>query len=166
MRIALALIAALLILPVESPLLAATARRSTHKKAGAAHKTTARKRSGTATSRNTTRGKSRAVSRRRKGRTTRTAKSRQTWRNRQLLPTPERYQEIQQALVQKGYLKQAPDGQWNQEWVAALQHFQKDQNLQPTGKIDSLSLIALGLGPKHENSASAKPPTTPQTRTP
>ena len=32
--------------------------------------------------------------------------------------------------------------------VDALKRFQSEQSLEPTGKIDSLSLIALGLGPK------------------
>ena len=41
-----------------------------------------------------------------------------------------------------------PDGAWASESVEALKRFQKDQNLDPDGKIGSLSLIALGLGPK------------------
>jgi hypothetical protein len=82
-----------------------------------------------------------------------------TWRNRQLAPTQARYREIQEALASKGYL-QAGDvsGQWNQTSVDALKHFQADQNIESSGKINSLSLIALGLGPKHENTAVAKPP--------
>jgi hypothetical protein len=75
--------------------------------------------------------------------------SRQTWRPRQLQPTPERYKEIQQALVSKGYLSGEPSGNWTQESADALRRFQEDQNINPSGKIDSLSLIALGLGPKH-----------------
>lgn len=67
----------------------------------------------------------------------------------QLQPTPERYKEIQQALAQKGYLHSEPSGVWNQESADALRRFQQDQNLDPSGKLDSLSLIALGLGPKH-----------------
>jgi hypothetical protein len=67
----------------------------------------------------------------------------------QTAPTPDRYKEIQQALVQKGYLHGEPSGQWNQDSMEALRRFQHDQNLAPSGKLDSLSLIALGLGPKH-----------------
>jgi hypothetical protein len=77
--------------------------------------------------------------------------SRVTWRNRQMAPTPERYKEIQSALVSKGYLQ--PDeagGTWNQASMDALKKFQSEQNLESTGKINSLSLIALGLGPKHD----------------
>jgi len=70
---------------------------------------------------------------------------------RQSTPTAERYKEIQQALASKGYLpSQEANGQWGDNSQAALKRFQTDQNLEATGKINSLSLIALGLGPKHE----------------
>jgi peptidoglycan hydrolase-like protein with peptidoglycan-binding domain len=61
--------------------------------------------------------------------------------------------EIQQALADKGYLNGALDGKWGPESVEALKKFQQDQNLQPSGKLDALSLIALGLGPKRQSSA-------------
>jgi hypothetical protein len=38
---------------------------------------------------------------------------------------------------------------WDQNSADALRRFQQDQNLQASGKLDSLSIIALGLGPKH-----------------
>ena len=77
-------------------------------------------------------------------------KSAATWRNRQLTPTPERYKEIQQALAAKGYLSpEQANGAWNDSSTEALRKFQTDQNLDGNGKINSLSLIALGLGPKH-----------------
>jgi hypothetical protein len=79
------------------------------------------------------------------------AVKRTTWRNRQLAPTPERYKEIQGALAAKGYLKpEDANGSWNQASVDALTKFQSEQNLGSTGKINSLSLIALGLGPRHD----------------
>lgn len=56
--------------------------------------------------------------------------------------------EIQQALADKGYFAGQPDGTWGSESVEALKRFQRDQNLTEDGKIGSLSLIALGLGPK------------------
>jgi hypothetical protein len=81
-----------------------------------------------------------------------------TWRNRQLAPTPQRYKEIQEALASKGYLKpEDANGTWDQASVDALKKFQAGQNLDSTGKINSLSLIALGLGPKRET-AAPKPP--------
>jgi peptidoglycan hydrolase-like protein with peptidoglycan-binding domain len=63
-------------------------------------------------------------------------------------PTPDRYKEIQQALSDKGYFKGSADGNWGPESVDALKRFQREQNLTEDGKIGSLSLIALGLGPK------------------
>jgi hypothetical protein len=81
--------------------------------------------------------------------------SAQTWRSRQLQPTPERYKEIQDALIAKGYLKSTATGKWDVESTDALRRFQSDQKLEPTGKIDSLSLIALGLGPKYDTAGAA-----------
>ena len=81
-----------------------------------------------------------------------------TWRNRQLAPTPQRYKEIQDALAAKGYLKpEDANGAWNQASVDALKKFQAAQNIDSNGKINSLSLIALGLGPRRET-APPKPP--------
>jgi hypothetical protein len=74
-----------------------------------------------------------------------------TWRNRQTSPTPDRYREIQGALASKGYLKpEDATGAWNQTSSDAMKKFQTEQNLDSTGKINSLSLIALGLGPHHD----------------
>jgi peptidoglycan hydrolase-like protein with peptidoglycan-binding domain len=73
-----------------------------------------------------------------------------------LAPTSDRYREIQAALVQRGYLKKDPNGVWDAESADALRRFQQDQSLEASGKLNSLSLIALGLGPKH----SVPPPAT------
>lgn len=78
-------------------------------------------------------------------------------RSSQVQPSSERYKEIQQALSEKGYFGGAADGNWGPESMDALKRFQHDQNITEDGKISSLSIIALGLGPKRE------PPTlTPQ----
>ena len=85
-----------------------------------------------------------------------------TWRNRQLAPTPERYKEIQDALAAKGYLNpEDASGTWNQASMDALKKFQAGQNLDSTGKINSLSLIALGLGPRRETAAPKPPAESP-----
>ena len=76
-------------------------------------------------------------------------------------PSSERYQEIQQALFTKGYLKNEPTGQWNAESVDALKRFQAEQNLASDGKLNSLSLIALGLGPKRALTAQTQSEKTP-----
>jgi peptidoglycan hydrolase-like protein with peptidoglycan-binding domain len=75
-------------------------------------------------------------------------------------PTPERYKEIQQALAQKGYFHGPVDGVWGADSTDALKRFQREQNLEEDGKIGSLSLIALGLGPQR-GAASASPPAPP-----
>ena len=74
-------------------------------------------------------------------------------------PTTARFKEIQQALVQKGYFSGPADGAWGSDSVDALKRFQRDQNLTEDGKIGSLSLIALGLGPK-------RPPESPDKSAP
>ncbi len=71
-------------------------------------------------------------------------------------PSPERYKEIQQALASRGYFTGEPDGTWGPASVDALRRFQHDQNLVEDGKIGSLSLIALGLGPKREPAAESE----------
>lgn len=74
-------------------------------------------------------------------------------------PTPDRYREIQQALADKGYFSGSPDGVWGASSTDALKRFQHDQNLSEDGKVDALSLIALGLGPKRTQVASDPPET-------
>jgi len=94
------------------------------------------------------------------------APSRAAWRTRQSAPTAERYKEIQGALAAKGYLtSEQSTGTWNQASIDALKRFQAEQKIEPTGKINSLSLIALGLGPKRE-SAESKRATQPQSPVP
>jgi peptidoglycan hydrolase-like protein with peptidoglycan-binding domain len=66
----------------------------------------------------------------------------------QMRPTAERYKQIEQALAARGYLNEEPDGKWRPPAVEALRAFQADHQLPPTGKLDALSLIQLGLGPK------------------
>jgi len=80
-----------------------------------------------------------------------------TWRTRQQNPTPDRYKEIQQALMDKGYLKGEPSGVWDADSVSALARFQADQKITPTGKINAPSLIGLGLGAKSAGASEAAP---------
>ncbi len=79
---------------------------------------------------------------------------RTSWRNRQSAPTSDRYREIQQALAARGYLSsEEANGAWGSSSTDALKKFQAEQALESTGRIDSLSLIALGLGPKRDSVA-------------
>jgi len=104
----------------------------------------------------TAKKKSVASSKKTAGKRTTTAT---TWRNRQAIPSPERYREIQTALASRGFLSpEEATGVWNQTSIDALKRFQIEQNIESTGKINSLSLIALGLGPKHEASTVPAPP--------
>ena len=82
-------------------------------------------------------------------------------------PDPDRYQQIQQALANNGYFKGSVDGKWGDDSVAALKQFQTDRKIPNDGKISSLSLIGLGLGPNRET-ASAPPaaPVTPPAQPP
>ena len=73
----------------------------------------------------------------------------------QLHPDPERYQQIQQALADRGYFKGEVNGEWGDDSVDAMKRFQTDQKLEPDGKINALTLIGLGLGPKHDASVAA-----------
>ena len=79
----------------------------------------------------------------------------------QTQPTPERYKEIQQALAERGYFNGSPDGTWGASSTDALKRFQHDQNLAEEGKIDALSLTALGLGPRRTATASVTPQQAP-----
>ena len=103
-----------------------------------------------------------------KGKSAKNRASKHTRRSYQQAPTPERYKEIQQALASKGYLHSEPNGKWDAESADALKRFQTEQNLTPDGKISSLSLIALGLGPKRltAQSRTAAPTDTPKPETP
>jgi peptidoglycan hydrolase-like protein with peptidoglycan-binding domain len=73
-------------------------------------------------------------------------------------PAPERYAEIQQALIGRGHLQGPATGVWGPDSVAALKGFQESQKLEATGKIDALSLIRLGLGPQRD---AGLPPSEP-----
>jgi hypothetical protein len=73
----------------------------------------------------------------------------------QLHPDSERYQQIQQALAGRGYFKGQVNGEWGDDSIDAMKRFQAGQKLEPDGKINSLTLIGLGLGAKHDAVAVA-----------
>jgi Putative peptidoglycan binding domain len=79
----------------------------------------------------------------------------------QLHPDPERYQQIQQALAERGYFKGEINGTWGDDSIEALRKFQADQNLPDDGKITALSLTGLGLGPRHDGSTAGTVPVQP-----
>jgi peptidoglycan hydrolase-like protein with peptidoglycan-binding domain len=61
-------------------------------------------------------------------------------------PTPERINEIQEALAGKGAFTGTPTGKWDDSTVDAMKRFQSSHGLEPTGKLDALTLLKLGLG--------------------
>lgn len=166
MRKAFAVILAAALVP--SGLVAAAARKktSTPKKTGTTAKkstapakksTSPAKKSTASTKKKTSTAKRSSSSRSRRKTTT------SSWRTRQLQPTADRYKDIQQALIDKGHLQGPATGKWGKDSIDALRRFQQEQNLEASGKIDSLSLIALGLGPKYDTAAvSAAPPPVPR----
>jgi hypothetical protein len=64
----------------------------------------------------------------------------------QMTPTPERITEIQTALAKDGSYSAAPSGKWDDGTVDAMKKFQTTHALNPTGKLDALTLEKLGLG--------------------
>jgi len=175
------ILAGLAVAVLACSLLAATPAKSKKKR----HSTTtvsaphARKRSATASK--TTAGKTSAASRSKASNvskatngsktTSATAgrkgkKSRTVARSYQQAPSADRYREIQQALASKGYFHGEPNGEWGPESGDALKRFQTDQSLMPDGKINSLSLIALGLGSKRLSAAKSDAPPPAQAAPP
>jgi Putative peptidoglycan binding domain len=71
-------------------------------------------------------------------------------------PSSDRYREIQESLISRGYLQGPANGVWDQNSADAMRKFQTEQKMDPTGKISAKALISLGLGPKDE---SIVPPT-------
>jgi peptidoglycan hydrolase-like protein with peptidoglycan-binding domain len=64
----------------------------------------------------------------------------------QMAPTPERISEIQQALAKDGSFSGSPNGKWDDSTVEAMKKFQSLHSLNPSGKLDALTLEKLGLG--------------------
>jgi peptidoglycan hydrolase-like protein with peptidoglycan-binding domain len=64
----------------------------------------------------------------------------------QMAPTADRIKEIQSALAASESYKGEPTGKWDDSSVAAMKHFQQVNGLNPSGKLDALSLQKLGLG--------------------
>jgi Putative peptidoglycan binding domain len=64
----------------------------------------------------------------------------------QMTPTAERITEIQQALAKDGSYSAAPSGKWDDGTVDAMKKFQTTHALNPSGKLDALTLEKLGLG--------------------
>src|ERR1700730_16491726 len=64
----------------------------------------------------------------------------------QTAPAPERISEIQQALAKDGSFTGTPNGKWDDSTAEAMRKFQGSHGLNPSGKLDALTLQKLGLG--------------------
>ena len=64
----------------------------------------------------------------------------------QKAPTSDRITEIQQALAKDGSFTGTPSGKWDDSTAEAMRKFQAGHGLNPTGKLDALTLQKLGLG--------------------
>jgi peptidoglycan hydrolase-like protein with peptidoglycan-binding domain len=60
---------------------------------------------------------------------------------------PQRVEEIQQALMQAGYLQRQPTGRWDDLTKDAMRRYQADHGFASTGLPEAKSLMKLGLGP-------------------
>ena len=63
--------------------------------------------------------------------------------------------------MEAGYFSGPASGTWGATSIKALQQFQQEQGLEPTGKLDALTLIRLELGPQYEQPAAAASGATP-----
>jgi peptidoglycan hydrolase-like protein with peptidoglycan-binding domain len=64
-----------------------------------------------------------------------------------LRPKPNRIEEIQQALIREGFLKQEPTGKWDEATRAAMRNYQQANGFNVTGLPEAKPLMKLGLGP-------------------
>ena len=78
----------------------------------------------------------------------------------QKAPAPERISEIQQALSKDGSFNGTPNGKWDDSTVSAMRKFQSNHGLNPSGKLDALTLQKLGLGSQTAGIAAPMPPIT------
>jgi peptidoglycan hydrolase-like protein with peptidoglycan-binding domain len=76
----------------------------------------------------------------------------------QAAPTAERITEIQEALSRKGVYSGEPSGQWDDSTTDAMKKFQTSNGLNPSGKLDALTLQKLGLGSETAGLAAPTPP--------
>lgn len=83
----------------------------------------------------------------------------------QKAPTAERISEIQSALARGGYYSNDPNGKWDGDTVSALQKFQSANGLEPTGKLDALSLQKMGLGSEIAGVSAPRPLVHPSSLT-
>jgi peptidoglycan hydrolase-like protein with peptidoglycan-binding domain len=76
----------------------------------------------------------------------------------QAAPTPDRINAIQDALARKGAYTGSPSGKWDDSTVEGMKKFQASHGLNPSGKMDALTLQKLGLGSETAGMGVPTPP--------
>jgi peptidoglycan hydrolase-like protein with peptidoglycan-binding domain len=76
----------------------------------------------------------------------------------QAAPTSDRISEIQEALANRGVFNGTPSGKWDDSTVAAMKKFQSSNGLDPSGKLDALTLQKLGFGSETAGAGAPTPP--------
>ena len=76
----------------------------------------------------------------------------------QAAPTPDRVNDIQGALAKNGAYTGSPTGKWDDSTVEAMKKFQASHGLNPTGKMDALTLQKLGFGSETAGMGVPTPP--------
>lgn len=83
----------------------------------------------------------------------------------QKVPTAQRISEIQSALARNGYYHGDPNGKWDASTIGAMQKFQSDNGIEPSGKLNAPSLQKLGLGSSTAGVSAPKPASAAPTPT-
>jgi len=76
----------------------------------------------------------------------------------QAAPTPERVNEIQEALARNGAYQGSSSGKWDDSTTDAMRKFQATHGLNPTGKLDAPTLQKLGFGSETAGLGAPTPP--------
>ena len=76
----------------------------------------------------------------------------------QAAPTPERVNEIQEALARNGAYEGTSSGKWDDSTTDAMRKFQSTHGLNPTGKLDAPTLQKLGFGSETAGLGAPTPP--------
>jgi hypothetical protein len=77
-------------------------------------------------------------------------------------PTSDRISEIQSALATQGAYHGEVNGKWDDSTISAMKQFQSSHGLNPSGRLDALSLQKLGLGSDVAGRGAPLPASNPQ----